>query len=315
MTIHDVGGSQATAASRAIVSSASAESISGAGIELDGFERLPLNDAAVATFISSNAAEPVSAFAATIHWGDGAISPGTISGSGPSFTVSGSHTYLDEGLFAVTITVADASESIAIPTKAAILEELLAEGTHGTADQRFINEVYRDVLGRAAEPQGRDFWVAMLNRVHSRAAVVEAIEAAMTDEYHRDLVAAEFQHYLHRQAEPAALRAFSDLLAAGGTAEQLDAVLVSSPEYVGAHTAGNNDGFLDGLYADALHRQVDGARAAFTTTCSPTLLRERRLPTSCLPATNTGGISSTPGMSITSTGQPSPPHRICSPTN
>ena len=45
---------------------------------------------------------------ATIDWGDGTASPGTVTGpTGGPFVVSGSHTYLDEGSFTVTTTVAD----------------------------------------------------------------------------------------------------------------------------------------------------------------------------------------------------------------
>jgi hypothetical protein len=211
----------------------------------------------VATFTSSNPLETAGAFTATIRWGDGTTSSGTVTGSGPNFTITGSHNYSDEGRFALTITVASASASTTIAASATILEELLAEGIRGTSDQRFINEVYRDVLGRLADPQGRDFWVAMLDRVHSRAAVVEAIETALTNEYRKVLVTAEFQRYLHRAADPLALRAFGDFLAAGGTAEQLDAILVSSPEYFARRAASDDNGFLDSLFGDALHRGVD----------------------------------------------------------
>lgn len=60
------------------------------------------------------------------------------------------------------------------------------------------------------------------------------------------------------------MRAFIDFLAAGGMAEQLDAILVSSPEYFAARAGGDDDGFLDALFGDALHRTVDpGARSYF----------------------------------------------------
>jgi phosphodiesterase/alkaline phosphatase D-like protein len=45
-------------------------------------------------------------YTATIDWGDGSpITPGTISLSGSTFTVSGNHTYKDEGTFKVTTTI------------------------------------------------------------------------------------------------------------------------------------------------------------------------------------------------------------------
>jgi uncharacterized repeat protein (TIGR01451 family) len=52
-----------------------------------------VNSAALATFTHANGLEPPSAFLATIYWGDGTTSPGTISQSGSTYTVTGSHTY------------------------------------------------------------------------------------------------------------------------------------------------------------------------------------------------------------------------------
>jgi hypothetical protein len=54
------------------------------------------------------------------------------------------------------------------------------------------------------------------------------------------------------------------LLATGGTAEGLDAILVSSPEYFATRAGGDNNGFLDSLFGDALHRGADpGARTFY----------------------------------------------------
>jgi uncharacterized repeat protein (TIGR01451 family) len=51
------------------------------------------SNVAVATFTHANGVEPASAFVATINWGDGTFSTGTISESGSTYTVKGSHTY------------------------------------------------------------------------------------------------------------------------------------------------------------------------------------------------------------------------------
>ncbi|HEY4914985.1 MAG TPA: hypothetical protein VIJ91_13825, partial [Candidatus Dormibacteraeota bacterium] len=45
-------------------------------------------------------------FTANISWGDGSVSSGTISGSGP-FTISGSHSYGEGGSYAMYVTVND----------------------------------------------------------------------------------------------------------------------------------------------------------------------------------------------------------------
>jgi FG-GAP-like repeat len=51
----------------------------------------------VATFSDSNGGDTTSSFTASIEWGDGSTSPGTVSGGAGTFTVSGGHTYADEG--------------------------------------------------------------------------------------------------------------------------------------------------------------------------------------------------------------------------
>jgi RHS repeat-associated protein len=44
---------------------------------------------------------------ATIHWGDGTSSPGTVTSSGGQGTITGSHVYGDDGVYAVTVSISD----------------------------------------------------------------------------------------------------------------------------------------------------------------------------------------------------------------
>jgi hypothetical protein len=60
----------------------------------------------------------VADFQAIIEWGDGTSSVGEITAvGGPSFDISGSHTYLEEGSYSLKITVADVGGSIATATE------------------------------------------------------------------------------------------------------------------------------------------------------------------------------------------------------
>jgi large repetitive protein len=60
----------------------------------------------VATFTDPGGVEALSSYSASINWGDGtAPSAGTISVAGTTFTVSGQHTYGEEGSFTVTVTI------------------------------------------------------------------------------------------------------------------------------------------------------------------------------------------------------------------
>ena len=69
------------------------------------------NNVAVATFTHALGVEPTSAFAATIAWGDGSTSAGSITLSGTTYTVKGSHTYSANGSHTVTTTVVESGSS------------------------------------------------------------------------------------------------------------------------------------------------------------------------------------------------------------
>jgi hypothetical protein len=59
---------------------------------------------AVATF-AADSNQTSADFQATIDWGDRQSSPGSVSLSGTDGTVSGVHTYAEEGVYPVTITI------------------------------------------------------------------------------------------------------------------------------------------------------------------------------------------------------------------
>jgi hypothetical protein len=61
----------------------------------------------VATFSDADTSKTAADFTVTVDWGDGTTSAGTVTGSSGSFTVSGQHTYSDEGSFPFTVTVTE----------------------------------------------------------------------------------------------------------------------------------------------------------------------------------------------------------------
>jgi hypothetical protein len=79
------------------------------GTTISGSQGTPLNNVQVATFTDTYTGHPDgSDFTATIDWGDGTgPTLGTISGSGGSFTVDGSHTYANPGNDTITVSVVD----------------------------------------------------------------------------------------------------------------------------------------------------------------------------------------------------------------
>ena len=61
----------------------------------------------VATFKDPNKHSRAGEYKAAIDWGDGSTTVGTISGKHGSFSVSGGHTYDEEGSYTITVTITD----------------------------------------------------------------------------------------------------------------------------------------------------------------------------------------------------------------
>jgi hypothetical protein len=59
----------------------------------------------VATFADANPTATLDRFVATIHWGDGRVSPGTVTGSNGQFVVAGRHRYAAAGRYHVQVDV------------------------------------------------------------------------------------------------------------------------------------------------------------------------------------------------------------------
>jgi hypothetical protein len=75
-----------------------------------------LTNATVATFSDTDPTAPASTFVATIDWGDGTTTAGTITGSSGSFTVNGSHTYATTSPDTITVTMEEPSPGTAVAT-------------------------------------------------------------------------------------------------------------------------------------------------------------------------------------------------------
>lgn len=252
VTILRVAAADAFVSSTAIVAE---PAIMPTGVAVNGNEFLQLTNVAVATFTHGNNTEPASDFTATIQWGDGTSSTGTVTLSGGVYTVSGSHMYADEGAFTISVSIDDDTASANVQTTATMLEELLPDGTRGTADQRFISELYRNLLGRPIDASGLAHWGALLAGGASRSEIAADIEA--TQEYREVEVKGLYQRYLHRDVEADALAYWTQFLASGHSVEDLSAQLVGSDEYFNVRGGGTEQGFIDALFHDALGRAAD----------------------------------------------------------
>lgn len=82
------------------------QSISASGNVFSGIEGQSFTHT-VATFTDPDSTAKPGDYSATISWGDGTTSTGTIRGSGGSFSVSGTHTYAEEGTYKATVKITD----------------------------------------------------------------------------------------------------------------------------------------------------------------------------------------------------------------
>jgi hypothetical protein len=195
-------------------------------------------------------------YTATVAWGDGsAAGAAAVTLAGNTFRVTGSHLYTQAGLYAVQVIVHDAGGSSATATTVAAV---------GTPDQRFVAQLYADLLGRPVDAGAYSFWSAALDQGSlSRNGLAQALLAS--PEYGADKVEQLYQSVLGRPADPAAVSFWTDFLGHGNTALQLRSILLGSDEYFSRRGGESNAGFLAALYQDVLSRPIDaGGKQAWT---------------------------------------------------
>jgi autotransporter-associated beta strand protein len=122
-------------------------------------------------------------------------------------------------------------------------------------NQRFVAQVYLDLLERPADPLGLSFFSGLLDRRGvNRTQVIAAIQNSQ--EYRTRLVDSLYTRFLGRSADHSGLAAWVQFLAQGGTTDQLQAQLLGSQEYF-VRAGGNNEGFLNAAYRHVLDRQIE----------------------------------------------------------
>ncbi|MFL6237688.1 MAG: hypothetical protein ACJ76N_31520 [Thermoanaerobaculia bacterium] len=106
VTVTETGPGGATDSSSATATVTEADALSGSPVTFAPQATLTFSGT-VATFTDTNTANVAGDFTATIDWGDGTTTAGTVSGGGGTFTVSGTHTYASPGSFPVIVTLTD----------------------------------------------------------------------------------------------------------------------------------------------------------------------------------------------------------------
>ncbi|HWB09164.1 MAG TPA: TIGR03118 family protein [Pirellulales bacterium] len=124
ITINDRGGSAVTATSKANIADAP---LSGGGITFSPTEGITFSGT-VATFTDANPLSTPADFTATIDWGDGKTTTGTVSAVAGGFLVDGTHLYADEATENATVTIRDAGGSKTTATSTAVVADAPLSG-------------------------------------------------------------------------------------------------------------------------------------------------------------------------------------------
>jgi hypothetical protein len=121
VSLRDKGGSTASATSSALIADPAV--VATGGFIVTGTETVDTGNQTVATFADPAGAEVLANYSATIAWGDGATSGGSISfdSSTQVFTVTGHHTYTEDGKPTITVTIHHDTAPDAIVTSSAFI--------------------------------------------------------------------------------------------------------------------------------------------------------------------------------------------------
>jgi hypothetical protein len=122
VAIADKGGSQANTQGGITVFDAS---VTGVGALIQATEKVPFSGL-VGTFQDANTGAPASDFQASIDWGDGTTTVGTVTALGNGgFGVNGSHTYATSGTYPTRVTLTDKGGTTATASSTTVAADLL----------------------------------------------------------------------------------------------------------------------------------------------------------------------------------------------
>ena len=129
----------------------------------------------------------------------------------------------------------------------------------GTPNQRFVEQLYWDLLRRPVDAAGLASWSGLLDQGLARTQIATAIQNS--PEYHTLVVGDLYLLVLGRTADASGLTTWVNFLNQGHTAEQLETILLGSEEFFVTHGSANNQGFLPALYQIVLQRPIDPSGA------------------------------------------------------
>ncbi len=171
----------------------------------------------VATFTDTDTTG-TTAFAATIDWGDGTVTAGSVAPSGGTFSVTGAHAYADGGTYPVLVRVRDFDGNAGLGLGAAVVTDT---GPPPTPALAWVSEAF----------------------LHSA-------------EHFADVIIQDYQQYLQRTPGPAEVAGWVHGMQVGLSDTQVLAAILSSQEFF-TDAGGTAQAWLGALYQALLGRAPD----------------------------------------------------------
>jgi uncharacterized protein (TIGR03118 family) len=245
VTISDTDGDQTSVQGTAHVAQAPLLAV---GVPVVVTSGLAVDGAIVAAFTDAGGGDSATNYSATIDWGDGSsATAGTVSGSGNSFIVTGSHAYAAAGDYHLKVSISDQDGSTAGAQSHAFIDSSVAS---------FVASAFEDVLHRAADDTGLSYWTQQIGG--GLASSQFASDLTHSAEYYAtNVIDPDYQKFLGRNADPSGVAYWTGQMQQGLTDQQLEAEFIASPEFY-AHAGGTNSSWVDAMYQMVLGRQADG---------------------------------------------------------
>lgn len=130
-----------------------------------------------------------------------------------------------------------------------------AAGSGAGGFPAFVNKIYEDYLGRAADPVGLSGWVGALQNGMSLFTFVYSI--ANSPEHMGTVAAADYLRYLRRGIDPVGLQGWTNFLVFTHRNDLIEAGFLASDEYWNNFGHQNTATWLSQVYLDALGRPID----------------------------------------------------------
>jgi hypothetical protein len=131
-----------------------------------------------------------------------------------------------------------------------------------------VDKIYHQVLGRAAEVQGLEYWTALIQQGQPYGIVAQGI--FLSDEHLDPIIAQYYLQFLLRASDPQGLAYWAGIWRQYGGPENVVAGMISSPEFFAeaqsAHpTLSPNAAWVTELYKRLLVRDPDTAGLQYWT--------------------------------------------------